>query len=577
MLDGEFRFFFEEKDSGVSNYSKKVINNVTVCSQNCTLELTSNKAKVSFRFSEKLTLDDEGNLCEINTEINRQGDHFSSHFTRCNNVIVSENGKVVAEIPDGAVFSHWMLVVDCLEDGEIRDYVSIDSESGMLYEYQANRHGNTVEVSKLNSASREMFLFENGRLGAVIELPHRGLVYRSIREDLLNTEFCERVKMACAEVGSLSLAYDLDFHNFTLAKSLTILLSVKPSFLEFISTLSQVSDVAVVMQTHDTVRLRIQTRDYCDSNPVGSPIEHIGSDGRFIFPESESVEMFLKRLCTIKTTAVQSIGRCLEQAVHDHIAKKGQTGFLSSTRLLEDETPSGDCGAHAVLLATLLRAKKIPARIVYGVICILGEMTCHAWVEAWEGEKWIRFDGTNPGSDGAIYLKLLNLGEMNPGTFNSETSRVLGIVLESQLIEVVAVTATGQVFKSGSVSLIEDAGSIFCPWWQVKISQSENWKASLGEGMAFPIKICHVTSGSTVPLSFRSYPPGKSKLMLSRFRETLSQLNEHSGDGISAFFHEQAGLFFLNESTLLTIPSIPSASREDLLALIKLIDFLPAG
>lgn len=53
----------------------------------------------------------------------------------------------------------------------------------------------------------------------------------------------------------------------------------------------------------------------------------------------------------------------------------------------------GDCGEHAVLLAALLRASGIPARIVLGLLYVRGKKGYyyHAWVSA-KAERWIFAD-----------------------------------------------------------------------------------------------------------------------------------------------------------------------------------------
>lgn len=57
--------------------------------------------------------------------------------------------------------------------------------------------------------------------------------------------------------------------------------------------------------------------------------------------------------------------------------------------------PRGDCTAHASLLAALLRAQHIPARVVSG--CVKSpfgnDIHGHAWIEAWIG-RWIPIDPT---------------------------------------------------------------------------------------------------------------------------------------------------------------------------------------
>lgn len=59
----------------------------------------------------------------------------------------------------------------------------------------------------------------------------------------------------------------------------------------------------------------------------------------------------------------------------------------------------GDSTEHAILLAALLRAREIPARIVFGLKYVAGEgesnqMVYHAWTIAWVDDQWINLDAT---------------------------------------------------------------------------------------------------------------------------------------------------------------------------------------
>lgn len=85
----------------------------------------------------------------------------------------------------------------------------------------------------------------------------------------------------------------------------------------------------------------------------------------------------------------------LEEFVSKAIQNKTYArGFDIASRVAA--LKSGDCTEHAVLLAALLRASQIPARVVFGVVVALGPETefaaGHAWVEAAEKGKWQRFD-----------------------------------------------------------------------------------------------------------------------------------------------------------------------------------------
>jgi hypothetical protein len=62
------------------------------------------------------------------------------------------------------------------------------------------------------------------------------------------------------------------------------------------------------------------------------------------------------------------------------------------------DTKEGVCRDHAVLLATILRAGGIPTRLVSGVVYGMGRFYYHAWVEVFNGTKWVGFDSTRPAS-----------------------------------------------------------------------------------------------------------------------------------------------------------------------------------
>jgi transglutaminase-like putative cysteine protease len=56
----------------------------------------------------------------------------------------------------------------------------------------------------------------------------------------------------------------------------------------------------------------------------------------------------------------------------------------------------GDCTEHAVLLTALIRARKIPARVVTGLALLAGYgkvfAVGHAWVEWYDGKHWLPAD-----------------------------------------------------------------------------------------------------------------------------------------------------------------------------------------
>jgi transglutaminase-like putative cysteine protease len=63
-----------------------------------------------------------------------------------------------------------------------------------------------------------------------------------------------------------------------------------------------------------------------------------------------------------------------------------------ATEVLASE--EGVCRDHAILLATLLRAAGVPARLVSGVVELGGSFYYHAWVEAYLEGAWVAMDST---------------------------------------------------------------------------------------------------------------------------------------------------------------------------------------
>jgi hypothetical protein len=71
----------------------------------------------------------------------------------------------------------------------------------------------------------------------------------------------------------------------------------------------------------------------------------------------------------------------------------------------------GDCTEHAVLLAAMMRARGIPARVATGLIYVerVSAFTAHMWTEALIGDVWIPFDSaTGDHKAAADRIKLLD-------------------------------------------------------------------------------------------------------------------------------------------------------------------------
>lgn len=81
------------------------------------------------------------------------------------------------------------------------------------------------------------------------------------------------------------------------------------------------------------------------------------------------------------------------QYVHEQMRFDAGIGVLRDAREIL-KTKVGVCRDYAVLMATLLRAAKIPTRVVSGLVTDSGAFYYHAWVECWDGAQWYGLDAT---------------------------------------------------------------------------------------------------------------------------------------------------------------------------------------
>lgn len=100
----------------------------------------------------------------------------------------------------------------------------------------------------------------------------------------------------------------------------------------------------------------------------------------------------------------------------------GPTDFLGYASALDAlRHRSGDCTEFAVLLAAAARAREIPARIVIGLVYadrFSGKkdvFSPHAWVQAWDGERWTSYDAALDGFDSTHIA--MAIGDGDPWRF----------------------------------------------------------------------------------------------------------------------------------------------------------------
>lgn len=98
----------------------------------------------------------------------------------------------------------------------------------------------------------------------------------------------------------------------------------------------------------------------------------------------------------------------MEKYVREKLKKKNFSTAMASAAEVA-KSLEGDCTEHAVLLAAMLRAKKVPSRIATGLVYVesINSFGGHMWTEAFLAGEWIPLDGTlGKGGIGPTHLKM---------------------------------------------------------------------------------------------------------------------------------------------------------------------------
>jgi transglutaminase-like putative cysteine protease len=133
------------------------------------------------------------------------------------------------------------------------------------------------------------------------------------------------------------------------------------------------------------------------------------------------------------------LARALERAVHDMIdAKDFSQAFATAAEVAQ--TRQGDCTEHAVLLAALCRARRLPARLAIGLVYSSPDQAFayHMWNEVWIHDRWVPLDATiGQGGIGAAHVKLADSNLDGAGAYSTflPVLKVMGR-LELEIVEV---------------------------------------------------------------------------------------------------------------------------------------------
>lgn len=121
---------------------------------------------------------------------------------------------------------------------------------------------------------------------------------------------------------------------------------------------------------------------------------HYLEPNNFIQSDNEEVAR-VAALAAGDATDPWSVACRLERWVYENLKKKNFSTLLASAAEVAQDL-QGDCTEHAVLLAAMARARKIPARVAIGLVyaASLSSFGGHMWTEVEIDGLWIPVDAT---------------------------------------------------------------------------------------------------------------------------------------------------------------------------------------
>ena len=140
---------------------------------------------------------------------------------------------------------------------------------------------------------------------------------------------------------------------------------------------------------------------------VGKVADEYLESSQYLQRDDELIQKHANRAAGDATDPGE-IARRMETYVREKLTKKNFSTAMASAAEVAKNL-EGDCTEHAVLLAAMLRARRIPARIVVGLVYAdrLFAFGGHMWTEAYLNDQWVPLDATlGNGGIGAAHIKL---------------------------------------------------------------------------------------------------------------------------------------------------------------------------
>jgi hypothetical protein len=139
--------------------------------------------------------------------------------------------------------------------------------------------------------------------------------------------------------------------------------------------------------TGDVVRI-VREAGAAAAGDVGDDLDRYRRPSPFVESDDPGLVARAKAIVGSATTSQEKVARILDW-VATHVEREPSLTIPSARDVLR--TRRGDCNEHAVLVAALVRAVDVPARVVAGVAYAGDGFYYHAWNEVWLG-SWVSAD-----------------------------------------------------------------------------------------------------------------------------------------------------------------------------------------
>ncbi|MBD3241263.1 MAG: hypothetical protein GF331_11805 [Chitinivibrionales bacterium] len=189
-------------------------------------------------------------------------------------------------------------------------------------------------------------------------------------------------------------------------------------------------------EQRDTLWVLSRAAERCSPDGVREALAHADSALRKATPTLQADHPRIRQVADSiagETREPCALMRTLTAFVHRFVAYRRMPSYSSALETLE--AGFGDCSEYAVLLAALLRARNVPARVFQGFVYAPSRRAYlgHAWVGVQLDGQWLFADpshGRFPAADGLVPLLI-----DDDGTEMREMLRLIDKVTVEYVVE----------------------------------------------------------------------------------------------------------------------------------------------